>query len=114
MVDRYRGLDDLVSVEQVVEYLCDNYITKDGDDLSRGIAMGLVNHDIAWEWIQTGIAQRYTVSYVGDMIADRAELDEIPEDDDDWENEYVVEIPPKIFGSSIMEEGEEDDENPVA
>jgi len=87
MVDRYKGREDLVDINQVADYLVDNYVTRDGDPLRQAIALALCQHDIAWEWIQNGVANRAFVYYIGDMIADRAELDEIPDDDDEWKNE---------------------------
>lgn len=86
MVDRYKGREDLVDVDQVVRYIVDNYVDSSGDPMRESIVRNLCDHEIAWEWIQNGVANRAFVYYIGDMIADRAELDEIP-DDEEWGEE---------------------------
>ena len=81
MEDRYEGREDLVDINQVSDYIADNYVSESGDKLSHANAIALCQHDIAWEWIQSGVANRSFVYYVGDMIAERAGLNAIDDSD---------------------------------
>lgn len=83
-MERYRGLEDVREVDQVVRYLVDNYVDENGERVSDAMALGLCDHDLAWEMIQTSVGLRSHVAYVGDLIADRAGLNEL---DDDEEND---------------------------
>jgi len=74
--ERYYGLEDLTATDQVVRYLIDNYVDGNGDILREEVARSLCDYDLSWEWIQAGVANRYTVEYVGDQIAEKAKLNE--------------------------------------
>lgn len=80
--NRYMGREDLTDIEQVALYIRDNYVDGNGDDLTMAVAKAICQYEEMWEWIQNGVANRSFVYYIGDMIAERAKLNERDEEDD--------------------------------